>query len=681
MQYRREIDGLRAVAVVPVVLFHAGFGIFGGGYVGVDVFFVISGYLITSILISELERGDFSIVRFYERRARRILPALFFVMLVCIPFAWIWMAPSQIEDFGRSLVAVSLFASNILFWRESGYFAPEAEENPLLHTWSLAVEEQYYLFFPLLLLLAWRFGRARVFYLIAAIAAASLALCEWGWREAPVATFYLAPTRAWELLAGSLCAFLQFGKEQKRDDLLAALGLGLIVFAIFVFDAATPFPSLYALVPVGGTVLIILFAANGTWTARLLSNRSLVGIGLISYSLYLWHQPLFAFARISSADKPSQALMLCLALLSLVLSYLTWRYIEKPFRRKQRRSLPAASSVLTASAAAMVLFLGAGVATDAADGFYELKSTDRQLLLMRTATASPKRDDCHRSDPDAEEPGASCEYFSRNVKFATFGDSHAVELAYALAKRLRRYDLGMRHLSLSECAPSYGKERAGSDCSHWTDAAINSITSDDDIDTIIVAYRINAYLFGGHEDSYPDLPTEVSETERGMVWASYITILQDLVASGKKVVLVLQAPELPERMEGLIYDPMSAHAKLPGLSREWWTRRSAYVRQHLQEIPAGVMIVDPANSFCDEAVCYAGREEIAYYFDDDHMSVAGAGIVADEILSKLGFPVRSGRRCGAAGSVASSGRVKFEAMAVGRLELAARPLSAEPRAR
>ena len=470
MQYRREIDGLRAVAVIPVVLFHAGFGIFGGGYVGVDVFFVISGYLITSILIAELERGDFSIIRFYERRARRILPALFFVMLVCVPFAWIWMAPSQLEDFGRSLVAVSLFASNILFWRESDYFAPAAEEKPLLHTWSLAVEEQYYMFFPLLLLLAWRFGRSRVFYLIAAIAAASLLLCEWGWREVPVATFYLAPTRAWELLAGSLCAFLQFGKEQKHDDLLAALGLGLIVFAIFVFDAATPFPSLYALVPVGGTALIILFAANGTWTARLLSNRSLVGIGLISYSLYLWHQPLFAFARIYSVHKPSQALMLCLALLSLVLSYLTWQYIEKPFRRKQRRSLPAASSMLTASAAAMILFLGAGVVTDAADGFYELKSTDRQLLLMRSATASPMRDDCHISDPNVEEPSVSCEYFSRNVKFATFGDSHAVELAYALAERLRGYDLGMRHLSLSECAPSYGKQRDGSDCSHWTDA-------------------------------------------------------------------------------------------------------------------------------------------------------------------------------------------------------------------
>ena len=203
----------------------------------------------------------------------------------------------------------------------------------------------------------------------------------------------------------------------------------------------------------------------------------------------------------------------------------------------------------------MVLFLGAGVVTDAADGFYELKSTDRQLLLMSTATPSPKRDDCHLDDPDADDPDATCEYFSRNVEVATFGDSHAVELAYALAERLRGYDIGLRQLSLSACAPSYGQPPDASGCAHWTDASLNSIIGDDEIDTMVVSYRINAYLFGGHEDSYPEIPTEISETERRTVWASYIHILRDLVASGKKVVLVLQAPELPETMESLIYDP------------------------------------------------------------------------------------------------------------------------------
>jgi peptidoglycan/LPS O-acetylase OafA/YrhL len=637
MHYRREIDGLRAVAVLPVVLFHAGFEIFSGGYVGVDVFFVISGYLITGIIISELEQGEFSIVRFYERRARRVLPALFFVMLVCIPFAWLWMVPSQTEDFGRSLIAVSLFASNILFWRETNYFEQPAEEKPLLHTWSLAVEEQYYVFFPLFLLLAWRFGRGRVFYMIVLCAAASLLLCEWGWRNSPTANFYLAPTRAWELLAGSMCAFVQFGREQKRSDVLAALGLGLIVFAILVFDASTPFPSLYALAPVGGTALIILFGASGTWTARLLSLRPVVGIGLISYSIYLWHQPLFAFARIYSPHKPSQLSMLCLAALSLALAYLTWRYIENPFRRMRLRLLPSRSVVLHVSTTALLLFLTAGVVTHASDGFREFKSTDIQQLFMKTVAESPKRDACHTEGRGYGDPDASCEYFADNVRFAIFGDSHAVELAYALADLLQEHDIGIKHYSISSCAPSYRLKQDKSTCSTWTDAALDSILSNNNIDTVVVSYRINAYLFGPHEDFYPRLPVEVSEAERNTIWASYVGIIRDFLAAGKQVVLVLQAPELPDRVEALIYGPESKDDFIRGLPRNWWTERTAFLRQHLSEIPAGVAIVDPADLFCDETLCYAGQHSTSYYYDDDHMSLAGAGVVADAILSKLGF--------------------------------------------
>jgi peptidoglycan/LPS O-acetylase OafA/YrhL len=656
MQYRREIDGLRAVAVIPVVLFHAGFEIFSGGYVGVDVFFVISGYLITSIIISELEQGEFSIVRFYERRARRILPALFFVMLVCIPFAWIWMTPSQIEDFGRSLVAVSLFASNILFWSKIDYFAPAAEQNPLLHTWSLAVEEQYYMLFPLLLLLAWRFGRPRVLYMIAAIAVVSLLLCEWGWRHTPVANFYLAPTRAWELLAGSLCAFMQFGKEQKRNDVLAALGLGLIVFAILVFDASTPFPSLYALAPVGGTALIILFGASGTWTARLLSLRPIVGIGLISYSIYLWHQPLFAFARIYNPHTPSQLTMLCLAALSLVLAYFSWQYIEKPFRRKQRRLLPSRPLMLHASTTALLLFLVGGAVAHATDGFRALRSTDMQELLMKTVEESPKREACHTEGRGYGDPDASCEYFAENVRFAIFGDSHAVELAYALADLLEEHDIGIKHYSISSCPPSYRKQYDESACSTWTTAALNSIIGNDRIDTVVVSYRINAYLFGWHEEIYPQIPMETSETQRRTVWDSYTNIIRDFIAAGKRVVLVLQAPELPDRMEALIYGSASPGAVIQGLSRDWWTERTAFLRQHLREIPAGVVIVDPADLFCDETVCYAGQHSISYYYDDDHMSLAGAGIVANAILSRLGLPeqlhAKSDQRRGGADSLA-----------------------------
>ena len=332
MKYRPEIDGLRALAVVPVILFHAGFEPFSGGFVGVDVFFVISGYLITSILIEDIESNRFSITNFYERRARRILPALFFVMLICIPFAWMCMLPSQMKDFSQSLVAVSLFASNILFWREGGYFDAGVEEKPLLHTWSLAVEEQYYVLFPIFLILAWRFGKNRVFWMIVVLAAISLMLSEWGWRNKATANFYLAPTRVWELFAGSIAAFIAQKQGVKKNNLLSLIGLAAIVFSIFAFDKSTPFPSVYTLVPVLGVALLVLYADKETFAARLLSTKILVGMGLISYSAYLWHQPLFAFMRIRMVEHPSTVLVSALSILSVFLAYFSWRYVEKPLR-------------------------------------------------------------------------------------------------------------------------------------------------------------------------------------------------------------------------------------------------------------------------------------------------------------------------------------------------------------
>ena len=277
LKYRPEIDGVRALAVIPVILFHAGFELFSGGFVGVDVFFVISGYLITTILITDIENKRFSLVNFYERRARRILPALFFVMLVCLPFAWMWMLPNQIKDFSQSLVAVSLFASNIQFWRESGYFEAAAELKPLLHTWSLAVEEQYYLLFPIFLVLAWRFGKNKVFWMIVVMSAISLLFSEYSWRKHPTANFYLAPTRAWELFAGSVAAFMVQKNGVQKNNLRALLGLAAIIFPIFVYDESTPFPSLYTLVPVMGVTLIILYADKQTLAAQILSTKAFVG--------------------------------------------------------------------------------------------------------------------------------------------------------------------------------------------------------------------------------------------------------------------------------------------------------------------------------------------------------------------------------------------------------------------
>jgi peptidoglycan/LPS O-acetylase OafA/YrhL len=302
MDYRREIDGLRALAVLPVILFHAGFETFSGGFVGVDVFFVISGYLITTNILAEIEQGKFSVVNFYERRARRILPGLYLVMLVCIPFAWFWLLPSDTRDFSQSLIAVSVFVSNILFWRESGYFGSAAELKPLLHTWSLAVEEQYYVLFPLFLTLFWKLGKVFLLVTLGFVFVISLILAEWGAQNRLSAAFYLLPTRVWELLIGAFAAFyLSQVNRQDFGRLLSEVtgwsGVALITGAVFAFSKATPFPGFYALVPTIGTVGIILFATQRTTVGKFLGNKLFVGIGLISYGAYLWHQPLFAFAR------------------------------------------------------------------------------------------------------------------------------------------------------------------------------------------------------------------------------------------------------------------------------------------------------------------------------------------------------------------------------------------------
>lgn len=374
MDYRREIDGLRAFAVIPVILYHAGFKWLSGGYVGVDIFFVISGYLITSIILREQHAGTFTIVNFYERRARRILPALFFILLVFLPFAWLWLLPFELIDFAKSMIAVTAFSSNFLFWLESDYFSTGAELIPLLHTWSLAVEEQFYVFFPLFMIFFWSLGKRRLVVIISLIGLLSLGLTEWGWRYFPEANFYLIPTRAWELMIGALTAFYLYYKSESIEkskvqgiinQFASLLGFLLIIVSILWLDRDIPFPSLYALAPTVGTALIILFTTTDTWVYQILSLRLFVGIGLISYSAYLWHQPLFVFTRIISLDEPSLWLLGLLSIITFFLAYFSWRFIEKPFRNKQRFNR---KQIFTTSLVASLIIIGISILFIASDG-------------------------------------------------------------------------------------------------------------------------------------------------------------------------------------------------------------------------------------------------------------------------------------------------------------------------
>jgi len=345
MQYRREIDGLRALAVIPVILFHAGIQTFSGGYVGVDIFFVISGFLITSIILAELEQEKFSLINFYDRRARRILPALFVMMTVTLLVGYFTLLPDEFKNLGQSVVATTLFSNNILLSFTSGYWDLNSEFKPLLHTWSLGVEEQYYFIFPLILLFMWKIPRAqvRITQLFILLFLSSLAFASWFVKVSPNLAFYTLPTRAWEILLGALTALYLNSKSEvstntKQANLFSLVGLLLISGSILLLDQSHPSPGFFMLLPTIGAVLIILYAREGTYAHKILGHKSLVFIGLISYSLYLWHQPIFSFIRAISTERPPTYIFTCSIFLVFFISYFSWKFIEKPFRNPKALS-------------------------------------------------------------------------------------------------------------------------------------------------------------------------------------------------------------------------------------------------------------------------------------------------------------------------------------------------------
>ena len=434
MKYRPEIDGLRALAVMPVIFFHAGFEWFKGGFVGVDVFFVISGYLITTIIINEMAEGKFSIVNFYERRARRILPALFFVMAVCIPPALLLLSPSDLKDFGESLISTSTFSSNILFWWERGYFGTALELKPLLHTWSLAVEEQYYILFPLFLMMTWRLGLKKITFLLILIFILSLAVAHYAsvygvYNRVITGSFYLIPTRAWELLLGVFAAFYLNNPGFKKlphylNQVLSLLGVCMVVFSVIFFDENTPFPSLYTLVPTLGTLLLILTAVPNTFVFNVLSWRAFVFLGLLSYSAYLWHQPIFSFARHKFSNDLSDITFFILSIFSILFAYISWKWIESPFRDKKRISR---RNIFNFSGIGIIAFIFIGTTFSYTDGFIRNYNKIDQTVYKEFIDLG-KFNSINMSEVNLKE-------FNENddrKKLLVIGDSYAEDLVNAI---------------------------------------------------------------------------------------------------------------------------------------------------------------------------------------------------------------------------------------------------------
>ena len=365
------------MAVVPAVLYHAGVEGFDGGIAGLDVFFVISGYLITRIIITELGEGRFTLAQFFERRARRVLPALFVVMAACLPFVWFWLPAAEIHRFGLSLASVSLFVSNMYFWlSNTGYFALRAELHPLIHLWSLSAEEQYYIIYPIFLTLAWSLGTKRILILLALVFLTSIALAVWGTQSHAAfvinGAYYLLPTRGWAIMVGAFVAFFlhhrTHSKSQAVNQFLSFLGLAMILYSFAYFDRQTPIPSLYTLIPTFGAALIILTAVPTTIVYRLLSVRFLVGIGLVSYSAYLLHQPMLAFTRFRILGEPAYSVILPICFFAFVLAWVSWKYVETPFRNPRNFTR---KGIFLMSGAAILIFSGIGFTLALNKGFPE----------------------------------------------------------------------------------------------------------------------------------------------------------------------------------------------------------------------------------------------------------------------------------------------------------------------
>lgn len=638
MKYRREIDGLRALAVLPVIFYHAGFSLWSGGFVGVDVFFVISGYLITTIILSEQEQGRFSLVNFYERRARRILPALFLVMLACIPFAWFWLLPSDHKDFSQSLLSVSLFSSNILFWQESGYFEAAAEMKPLLHTWSLAVEEQYYVLFPLFLLLLWQFRKRWILAAIVLVGTVSLSWAQWGAVNSPSATFFLLPTRAWELMLGACAAFyLLYGRNhialvnanKPLAQFAGLLGLGLIVFSALVFDQTLPFPSLYALLPTLGVLLIILYASAETFTGKLLGHPWLVGIGLISYSLYLWHQPVFVFARHRSFVEPSAWLYGVLIAAVFLAAFLTWKYVETPFRDKRRISR---NGVFAFALSGSLVFLSIGLIGHVNNGFdsrvthsgTKLADLNNKIRVNYGLDHACVGDFVAKSCRTSDQP-----------ELVVWGDSYAMHLLQGIIAS--NPSVKLQQMTMSICGPFFNLAPVrkknplpwAKTCLDFTARVHDWLQNHDSVKYIVLASPYYQYL--NQKNQLYD-GNKLVNADFDVVLEKLLATLAELKRMGLKPVLIAPTPSTGNDLGGCLIKA-SFFSSLDecdfNVNDIEPLRIKAY--ELLMKVSESYPVIWLDKYICHEKRCKTSIGDKFIYRDKGHLSLEGSAELGKEI--------------------------------------------------
>ncbi|MES2984399.1 MAG: acyltransferase family protein [Pseudomonadota bacterium] len=645
-QYRADIDGLRALAVIAVIIFHAFPSSLKGGFVGVDVFFVISGYLISGIVLRQLQAGTFSFARFYGRRIRRIFPALSLVLVAVLAFGYFALLAQEYQQLGRHVGAGAAFISNLMLWREAGYFDQASETKPLLHLWSLAVEEQFYLIWPGLLYVCWRW-KPRMVPMLLAVTLLSFAANLIGLRYARSVMFFSPMTRFWELSAGALLAYHHLHQRQalpvKWRHGLSWVGLALILAACVLLRSNYAFPGLWALLPVLGACCIIAAGAQAQVNRWLLANRWMVAIGLISYPLYLWHWPLLSFMRILYSAPPPVAVRWACVAVSVLLAVATYRLVERPIRFGAHAPR---KTVLLCVAMLLIGLLGAGIAL-------------RHGLPGRASVAHYADNAAELVRPADTDPACLayvgtpirfpyCRYQDAGAKrtVALIGDSHAQVTFTGMGEALAARHRNLVMLANSGCPPLVGAVTgdtppAREKCSAQIAQMMALLVAKRDITDVFIVTRGPIYRtgngYGETEKDYRDKPIQTDNPawaglpptvifDRGL--AATVAVLK---RAGKRVYYVLENPETGIDPALCITRPLRRQGKDCTVPLAAVMERQGEYRTAVQKI-AGVTFIDPLPAFCPDGLCRMRHDGTLLYVDDDHFSVTGSRFLTQHVL-------------------------------------------------
>ena len=671
LSYRPEIDGLRAVAVLSAIFYHAqisilDFKVFKGGYIGVDIFFVISGYLITSLMLKELEANkNFSFLGFYERRCRRILPVLFFVILAFLPFSWFYLIPPAFEDFSKSILYAVGFGSNF-FFHYSGleYASTQAMYKPFLHTWSLSVEEQYYIIFPIFLYFTFKYFNKYLFQILALVLVISFLFAEWGSKNYISATFYFIHSRMWELLAGSMLAYLEIKRGSRSEnrllnELLPILGILFIVFYIVSYDDQNVAPSLRTLIPIIGTCLFIWFSKKETLLGKVMSLKLLVGIGLISYSLYLWHYPIFSFLRITDSIQGNILMKILTFIILILLSIITYFLIESPFRDKKKIKTKLFFSIIIFAGILIVTF---NLLVVSKDGF---KSRMPDVILNaidRHGKEKPwqiLKQDNKMCWNRTEREEKLCSFHEQNEeKIYLIGDSHFGTLMYDLNNKLSNRSYNFRPITarsffyFNESLKLHSNGKLIEEYYTRLRERINKIVSESENNIFIFGGASATYIFDkrfyvNNEVLGDPIVNYVNKDTLKFSSESLMNEFRELIeniSKNNKVILVYPIPEPGFNLQYTLLKGRNwkLMQKNPTLFKYPYKKYMAINKDVFEFFDTlknkNIHRVYPHKLFCNTKIkdqCLLHNEKDIFFSDEYHLSIVGAEMVNELLIEKI----------------------------------------------